>query len=147
MTFKSEIIKELEINPKVSLEEIKKRFPTIADKTFYNYRTQWRKSKKGKVKGKGKNKGKGPASINPPKKSIDSTGSPPSQPIIDDPDELLMSVAIRMLNKPDPDPRWANILISCKKENINIKGDDIESFRKLPNQVLAHLLNKSKQKT
>ena len=52
MTFKPEIIKELEINPNVSLKEIKKRFPNIADKTFYNYRTQWRKSKKGNSKGK-----------------------------------------------------------------------------------------------
>ena len=54
MTIKHEIIKELEINPNVSLKEIKKRFHDIADKTFYNYRTQWRKSKKGNSKGKRK---------------------------------------------------------------------------------------------
>lgn len=80
----------------------------------------------------------------------------PSQPIsptikehrfIDDRDELLLSVAIRELNKPKPDPRWANILIACKKEKITNKGDDIESFRKLPNEILANLLNKSKLKT
>ena len=85
----------------------------------------------------------------PPRNVIDTqlervTSSPSL--IIDDPDELLFSVAIRELNKENPDPRWANILISCKKENINIKGDDIESFRKLPNQVLATLLRKSKQR-
>ena len=44
------------------------------------------------------------------------------------------------------DPRWANILISCKKEKITNKGDGIESFRKLPNEILANLLNKSKLK-
>ena len=66
---------------------------------------------------------------------------------IDDPDELLLSTAMRELNKPNPDPRWANILISCKKEKITNKGDGIESFRKLPNEILASLLNKSKLKT
>lgn len=86
-----------------------------------------------------------------PKKIPKSTHKP-SPPLetttfIDDPNELLMSVAVRELNKPDPDPRWASILINCKKENITTKGDDIESFRKLPNQVLATLLNKSRQKT
>lgn len=69
-----------------------------------------------------------------------------SSQYIDDPDELLMSVAIRELNREHPDPRWASILINCKKEKITIKGDDIESFRKLPNEVLANLLSKSKQK-
>ena len=37
---------------------------------------------------------------------------------IDDPDELLMSVAVRELNKPNPDPRWANVLITTRKANI-----------------------------
>ena len=72
---------------------------------------------------------------------------PPENDFIDDPDELLMSVAIRELNRANPDPRWASILINCKKENITNKGADIESFRQLPNQVLANLLNKSKQTT
>jgi len=88
-----------------------------------------------------------------PKNNHNSTLKPskPSPPqettsFIDDPNELLMSVAVRELNKPSPDPRWANILISCKKENITIKEDDIDSFRKLPNQILANLLNKSRQK-
>ena len=76
-----------------------------------------------------------------------ATSSTNTGEFIDDPDELLMSVAIRELNKPDPDPRWASILINCKKENINTKGADIESYRKLPNEVLASLLKKSKLKT
>ena len=99
------------------------------------------------VKEPSETKGKGGHNFIPEDSTLSENKNTPSQPIIDDPDELLMSVAIRMLNKPDPDPRWANILISCKKENISIKGDDIESFRKLPNQILANLLNKSKQKT
>ena len=80
------------------------------------------------------------------RKPSQSSFIPPQNDFIDDPDELLMSVAIRELNKAKPDPRWASILINCKKENISTKGDDIESFRKLPNQVLATLLSKSKQK-
>lgn len=41
-----------------------------------------------------------------------------SNNFIDDPDELLMSVAVRELNRPNPDPRWANVLITTRKENI-----------------------------
>ena len=39
---------------------------------------------------------------------------------IDDPDELLLSVSMRELNKPNPDPRWANVLITTRRENIGI---------------------------
>ncbi len=48
---------------------------------------------------------------------------------IDDPDELLMSVAVRELNKPNPDPRWANVLITTRKENIGFskKEGNIQS--------------------
>ena len=65
--------------------------------------------------------------------------------ILDDPDELLYSVAIRELNKKNPDPRWANILINCRKENINIKGDVLEQFKQLPTQALVSLLSKKLQ--
>ena len=64
---------------------------------------------------------------------------------IDDPDELLISVAIRELNKSNPDPRWASILINCKKEKITIQGDAAEQFKNLPTQALVALLNKSLQ--
>jgi len=62
---------------------------------------------------------------------------------IDDPDELLLSTAIRELNKPSPDPRWATILINCKKENISTKSEVIEQFKQLPTQTLVNLLSKS----
>ena len=64
---------------------------------------------------------------------------------IDDPDELLISVAIRELNKPNPDSRWANILISCKKEKINIKSEVLDKFKQLPTKALVSLLSKSSQ--
>jgi hypothetical protein len=64
---------------------------------------------------------------------------------IDDPDELLLSTAIRELNKPNPDPRWATILINCKKENINTKEKVEEQFRQLTTQGLVNLLSKSYQ--
>lgn len=52
-------------------------------------------------------------------KKVQGHSSPPrTDDYIDDPDELLMSVSTRELNKPDPDPRWASILISVRKENI-----------------------------
>lgn len=72
--------------------------------------------------------------------------TPPNMTYKDDPDELLMSVAIRELNKPQPDPRWASILINCKKENITTKSEVLEEFKQLPTQVLVNLLSKSLQK-
>ena len=64
---------------------------------------------------------------------------------IDDPNELLLSVAIRELNKPNPDPRWASILINCKKEKITNTNEVIDQFKNLPTQALVNLLNKSSQ--
>lgn len=65
----------------------------------------------------------------------------------DDPDELLMSVAIRELNKPQPDPRWASILINCKKENISYKSEVIEQLQKLPTKNLIEMLKKQSGKS
>ena len=64
---------------------------------------------------------------------------------IDNPDELLLNTAIRELNKPNPDPRWANILISCKKENISTKSEVLEQFKQLNTQTLVNLLSKNLQ--
>lgn len=61
---------------------------------------------------------------------------------IDDPDELLMSVAIRELNRTNPDPRWASILINCKKENIAQKDEVIEQLQKLPTKNITEILRK-----
>ena len=66
---------------------------------------------------------------------------------IDDPDELLMSVAIRELNKPNPDSRWATILIACRKENIAIKSEVIDQLQKLPTKALTEMLRKQSGKS
>ena len=71
--------------------------------------------------------------------------SQPPTDFIDDPNELLMSVAIRELNRANPDPRWASILISCKKENISNKSEVLDQFNQLPTQALVNLLSKSLQ--
>ena len=72
--------------------------------------------------------------------------NPPQETsFIDDPNELLLSVAIRELNKPNPDPRWASILINCKKEKITNTNEVIDQFKNLPTQALVNLLNKSSQ--
>jgi len=52
------------------------------------------------------------------KKKVQGQIPPRTDDFIDDPDELLMSVSIRQLNKPDPDARWASILIQVRKENL-----------------------------
>ena len=99
------------------------KHPILTNKDYYS---EFPDTPKGTVRywkmkaSKGVNKT--PTSVDTTKKKIRS-----SQPIspkidalrfIDDPDELLMSVAVRELNKPNPDPRWANVLITTRKENI-----------------------------
>ena len=85
--------------------------------------------------------------------SVDTTKSIPPQDttqelqFIDDPDELLMSVAVRELNKPSPDPRWASILINCRKENISIKSEVIDQLQKLPTKALTEMLRKQSGKS
>ena len=79
------------------------------------------------------------------KKSIPPQNTTQERPFIDDRDELLLSVAMRELNKPNPDPRWANILISCKKEKITTKTEVIDQFKQLTTQALVNLLSKSLQ--
>lgn len=72
----------------------------------------------------------------------------PSQDFIDDPDELLMSVSTRELNKEDPDPRWASILISVRKENIGKskrEGDIRSQFRSMEIKDIAKIIS-GKQK-
>lgn len=71
--------------------------------------------------------------------------TPPPHNYTNDPDELLMSVSIRMLNKPEPDPRWANILLSCRKENISNKNEAMEEYSALPNSALSMLLKQSRE--
>ena len=84
---------------------------------------------------------------NTPKKKKVPKSIPPNtdqeHQFIDDPDELLISVAIRELNKPNPDSRWANILIACKKEKITNKTNVIDQFKQLPTKALINLLSKN----
>lgn len=66
--------------------------------------------------------------------------------IIDDPIELLYSVSIRELNRPEPDPRWASILKDCIKEKIgkSTKVKELEEeFKRYPTDSLVKLLSKS----
>lgn len=67
---------------------------------------------------------------------------------IDDPDELLLSVAVRELNRPNPDPRWANVLITTRKENIGIskkEGNIRSKFKSMNIKDIATILS-TKQK-
>ena len=149
-----ELPEEIPKNARIYCVDCKKQF-RFKRQLSASQSNQNHDNKPGSInKEKGDKMGEGSSSPSTPS-NTDSTHKPSKPPppkmeeqrFIDDPDELLTSVAIRELNKPDPDPRWANILISCKKAKITTKGDDIESFRKLPNEVLANLLNKSRLKT
>lgn len=112
----------------------------IAKKVGCSERTVWRALKESKLTNKSQsdnNKKQIPTSTHKPHPPQETT------PFVDDPNELLMSVAIRELNKPDPDPRWANILIACKKENITIRNEMLDQFKQLPTRALVSLLNKN----
>ena len=81
------------------------------------------------------------------KKSIPPQDTTQEHQFIDDVDELLISAAIRQLNKPNPDPRWATILIACRKENIAIKSEVIDQLQKLPTKALTEMLRKQSGKS
>ena len=91
-------------DPGISLKDLKKQFPNEKYNSIKTYRLQAKKDISKGIPKKRK------------KKSIPPQNTPLT--FIDDPDELLLSVSMRMLNKPEPDPRWANVLITTRRENI-----------------------------
>jgi hypothetical protein len=125
----------LKNNPNATTKELKRQFKNENWNSVRTYRGQfWNLQNRSDI-----------SDINKPKSNYKSHSIPPpmEHTLIDDPDELLMSVAIRELNKPDPDPRWANILISCKKENITMRNEMLDQFKQLPTKVLVNLLSKN----
>jgi len=64
---------------------------------------------------------------------------------IDEPNELLLNTAVRELNKPIPDVRWANILLQLldKSDKLNIKTtsekEAMEKLRQMPMEALLNL--------
>ena len=67
---------------------------------------------------------------------------------IDDPDELLLSVAMRELNKPNPDPRWANVLITTRRENIGLskkEGNIKSKFKSMSIKEVSKILAKKQE--
>ena len=136
---KKQVLRQLEINPKISLKDCQKVVEGLKKDNFYKIKRE------NKPKNKQKNKPRG--STQRGNAAYSSSNAPPSHPhaFIDDPDELLMSVAKRMLNMPNPDPRWATILINCLKENIQDKNEVSEQLRNVPTQSLVNILKKSSQ--
>ena len=125
-----------------------RKHPQAENSLYYDHFPKANKDTIRSYKSRAKKIVSGDASPKQKVKKTSSAGSDNSsikQGFLDDPDELLLSVAIRELNKKNPDPRWATILINCKKENINTKGDVLEQFKQLPTQVLVNLLSKNLQ--
>jgi len=84
------------------------------------------------------------------KKKKQSKAVSTSLEFIDDPDELLMSVAMRELNRPGPDPRWASILISVRKENIGKskkEGNIRSKFKSLNIKDIAQIISQKEKNT
>lgn len=140
-THKELVIRQLSIDPEISLKACQKVVPGLTKSNFYKIKKQWREDG-GRVDTK---KGSDPRPKNksqkPPFDHVRDGGSDLPD-YIDDPDELLMSVAIRELNRPDPSYQWANILLAAKKQKITVQGDENE----LQRQSISTLVSKLKEK-
>lgn len=122
--------KTLPQNPRLWCNSCKKQFSV---KKYLN------KTRKNSTKDTSKSNFVPPQTkITPQQERVNSSPSP----IIDDPDELLYSVAIRELNRAQPDPRWASILIQCRKEIGKRKNEMIDQLQKLPTKQLVEILEK-----
>lgn len=120
-------------------------FDDAVELLLRKYKVSLSRSNYDKIKSVRKKNKKGKISKKKTKSIPPQDTTQQAPPFIDDPDELLISVAIRELNKPNPDSRWANILIACKKEKITNKTDVMEQFRQLPTKALVNLLSKNLQ--
>ena len=81
-------------------------------------------------------------------KSISSQNTTQEHRFIDDPDELLLSVSMRELNKENPDPRWANVLITTRRENIGLskKEGNIQSkFKSMSIKEVSKILARKQE--
>lgn len=89
--------------------------------------------------------------LNTPKKkkvpkSIPPQNTPQERDIIDDPNELLMSVSMRELNKSNPEVRWANILLQLldKTKQLEAKSKS-EVQSKLKQYSITELIELRKR--
>ena len=137
-TIKEMVLAQLSINPDISLKDCQKVVKGLKKSNFYKIKRERELPSEQSEQPRGKKRDTSKNSIPP---------VAPSNPhaFIDDPDELLMSVAKRMLNMPNPDPRWATILINCLKENIQDKNEVSEQLRNVPTQSLVNILKKNSQ--
>ena len=70
--------------------------------------------------------------------------------IIDDPNELLMSNAVRALNKQDPDVKWGNLLYNILKETKQLEApnkEKVEVQSKLKQYSTTDLISLRKKLT
>ncbi len=87
----------------------------------------------------------------PKQKIINKTNSanpPLEQNFIDDPVELLTSVCKRSLNKPNPDARWASILLTLLDKTNKLEYKDVEEAKlqnKLRTKSISELILSKKQ--
>ncbi len=129
VTKKAMLEKLIDKYPNLKYNEAKEEITTLTEPYFNKVKSIYKNSK---GKRKGKKKGK--------KVKTQAKGNSSITAFIDDPNELLLSTAIRELNKPNPDPRWANILISCKKEKITTESEVIDQFKQQTTQTLVNIL-------
>ena len=125
---KTLVLRQLRVDPDINLKACQLVVPGLKKDNFYKIKREQNKPNKPSKQKKTHASG---SAVKP------STTLPLN---IDDPDELLYSVAIRELNKATPDPRWATILIQCRKEIGKRKSEVIDTLQKLPTKQLTEML-------
>ncbi len=138
------VLAQLSIDPTISLKSCQLVVPGLKKDNFYKIKRERNKPNK---QSKQKNKPRGSTQRDKANDIPPDTPSHPHLKIIDDPDELLYSVAIRELNKTTPDPRWATILIQCRKEIGKRTGEVLDQLQKLPTKALVEMLKKESGKS
>ena len=140
MSLRQQVKGYIEKHPNASNNDLKDEFPDDNWNSVRPYANEFRKAGIKTVS----------SDISPKQKITKSNNKPPTNPpsFIDDPDELLMSVAVRELNKSNPDPRWANVLITTRKANIgqSTKEGKIRSrFKSMNIKDIAKILSEKPQ--
>ena len=123
------VFKYKDDHPNAKPLEILEKFPDANEGSIRTYIKQWQ----GNIAKKS----------NIPKKKSSHFSAPPqgNTGFIDDPDELLYSVAIRELNKPNPNPQWARVLIEARQK-IKQKDELVDTLQKSSIKELTEILKK-----
>lgn len=140
-TIKEMVVAQLTINPNITLKDCQTVVRGLTKPNFYKIKKQWKDSLPKEYTATTRSS---PVRSKQPKTS-NFAGE--AQYYNDDPNELLKSCCIRQLNRPDPDVRWANVLLAIMtKTNELSKITDNGADTELSRLSTSSLVSKLKEK-